>query len=245
MTRAMHQILIVEDEPQMRAVLRTLLSAERYRIIEADTLQRGEIEARAHRPDLLLVDLGLPDGDGRVIIERVREWSPLPIIVLSARAQEAEKVKALDAGADDYVTKPFAASELLARVRAALRRTVRGTEGVAELVLGDRHVDLGRRECRGPAGEIHLTPMEYRVLEILARHLGSVVTQQQLVREAWGPTRVGDSRGLRVCIRGLREKLEPDAGKPRYIVTETGLGYRLRSDDDIAALSPGDPSADA
>ena len=182
MTRAMHQILIIEDEPQMRGVLRTLLTAEHYRIIEADTMQRGEIEARAHRPDLLLVDLGLPDGDGLTIIQRLRVWSPVPIIVLSARAQEEDKVKALDAGADDYVTKPFAASELLARVRAALRRTVRGSERIAELVLGTRHVDLGRRQSWGPSGEIHLTPMEYRVLETLTRHLRSVVTQQQLVR---------------------------------------------------------------
>lgn len=238
MTRAMHQILIVEDEPQMRGVLRTLLSAEHYRIIEADTMHRGEIEARAHRPDLLLVDLGLPDGDGLTIIPRVRAWSPVPIIVLSARAQEGDKVKALDAGADDYVTKPFAASELLARVRAALRRTTRGAEHIGALVLGSRHVDLGKRQSWGPAGEIHLTPMEYRVLETLSRHLGSVVTQQQLVREAWGPSRVGDSRGLRVCIRSLREKLEPDPSKPRYLLTETGLGYRLRSEEDIAALRP-------
>jgi two-component system KDP operon response regulator KdpE len=234
----MHQILVIEDEPQIRAVLKTLLEAERYRIIEADTAGRAEIEARAHRPDLLLVDLGLPDGNGLAVIEHVRAWSPVPIIVLSARTQEEEKVKALDAGADDYVTKPFAASELLARVRAALRRTVRAGEHIAELALGELRVDFAKRQSVGPAGEIHLTPMEYRVLEILTRHLGSVVTQQQLVREAWGPTRVGDSRGLRVCIRSLRGKLEPDPANPRYLLTETGLGYRLRGDDDIAALSP-------
>jgi two-component system KDP operon response regulator KdpE len=234
----MHQILIIEDEPQIRGVLKTLLEAGRYRIIEADTVQRGEIEARAHRPDLLLVDLGLPDGSGLAIIQRVREWSPVPIIVLSARTQEEEKVKALDAGADDYVTKPFAASELLARVRAALRRTVREGGRVAELALGERRVDFSKRQSFGPAGEIHLTPMEYRVLEILTRHLGSVVTQQQLVREAWGPARVGDSRGLRVCVRSLREKLEPDPANPRYLLTETGLGYRLRGEEDIEALRP-------
>jgi two-component system, OmpR family, KDP operon response regulator KdpE len=241
MTRAMHQILVIEDEPQIRAVLKTLLEAEAYRIIEADTVQRGEQEARTHRPDLLVVDLGLPDGSGLAVIQRVRQWSPVPIIVLSARTQEEEKVKALDAGADDYVTKPFAAAELLARVRAALRRTVRAGEHIAELVLGERRIDFGRRQSAGPAGEIHLTPMEYRVLEILTRHLGSVVTQNQLVREAWGPSRVGDSRSLRVCIKNLREKLEPEPSTPRYLLTETGLGYRLRGEDDIAALSPSSP----
>lgn len=233
MTRAMHQILLIEDEPQIRGVIRTLLEAEHYRIIEADTVQRGQIEARAHKPDLLIVDLGLPDGDGRLIIEELRGWSPVPIIVLSARAQEEEKIRALDAGADDYVTKPFGAAELLARVRAALRRLVRAGEQVAVLTLAGRRIDFAARHSSGPAGEIHLTPLEYRVLETLARHLGSVVTQSQLVREVWGPARVGDSRSLRVCIKNLREKLEPDPSKPRYLLTETGVGYRLRGDEDL------------
>lgn len=231
MTKAMHQILVVEDEPEIRGILRTLLEAERYRIVEADTVLRAEIEARTHKPDLLLVDLGLPDGDGLQVIRRVRAWSPVPIIVLSARAQEEQKITALDAGADDYVTKPFGAAELLARVRAALRRNAHAGERVAELVLGDIRVDFARRQTLGRAGEIHLTPLEYRVLECLTRHLGSVVTQNQLVREVWGPERVGDTRSLRVCMKNLREKLEPEPGKPRYLLTETGLGYRLRDDE--------------
>ncbi len=233
MTQAMHQILVIEDEPAIRNVLRVLLEAEGYRFVEADTAMRAEIEARSHKPDLLLVDLGLPDGDGLKVIRKVRGWSPVPIIVLSARTMEEQKIAALDAGADDYVTKPFSPPELLARVRAALRRNARATaEGTASgiLHLSDIEVDLARRETHGPQGEIHLTPLEYRVLESLARHLGSIVIQNQLVREVWGPERLGDTRSLRVCVKNLRNKLEPDPRKPRYIVTEAGLGYRLRCD---------------
>jgi len=228
----MHQILVIEDEPAIRNVLRVLLEAERYRFIEADTALRAEIEARTHKPDLLVVDLGLPDGDGLTVIRRVRAWSPVPIIVLSARTMEEQKIAALDAGADDYITKPFSAPELLARVRAALRRNVRGAEQTSALRLGDIRVDLTRRQARGPPGEIHLTPLEYRVLECLARHLGLIVTQNQLIREVWGPERLGDTRSLRVCVKNLRAKLEPDSRKPRYLVTEAGLGYRLRADED-------------
>jgi two-component system, OmpR family, KDP operon response regulator KdpE len=231
MTQAMHQILVIEDEPAIRNVLRVLLEAEGYRFIEADTAMRAEIEARSHKPDLLLVDLGLPDGDGLKVIRRVRSWSPVPVIVLSARTMEDQKIAALDAGADDYVTKPFSALELLARVRAALRRNVRSPEQSAMLNFSDIHVDLARRETQGPSGEVHLTPLEYRVLECLARHLGSIVIQNQLVREVWGPERLGDTRSLRVCVKNLRNKLEPDPRKPRYIVTEAGLGYRLRADE--------------
>jgi len=226
----MHQVLVIEDEPAIRQVLRVLLEAEGYRFVEADTAMRAEIEARTHKPDLLLIDLGLPDGDGMKVIRKVRAWSPVPIIVLSARTMEEQKIAALDAGADDYVTKPFSAPELLARVRAALRRNVRGAGQAAVLHLNDIQVDLERRETRGPQGEIHLTPLEYRVLETLARQLGSIVIQNQLVREVWGPERLGDTRSLRVCVKNLRNKLEPDPRKPRYLVTEAGLGYRLRCD---------------
>ncbi len=231
MTEAMHQVLVIEDEPAIRGVLKVLLEAEHYRVIEADTALRAEIESRSHKPDLLLLDLGLPDGDGLAIIRRVRAWSPVPIIVLSARTQEEQKIAALDAGADDYVTKPFSAAELTARVRAALRRNVRGTEQTGMLKLGAVRVDLHKRAASGAAGEIHLTPLEYRVLESLARHLGAIVTQQQLIREVWGPDRLGDTRGLRVCILSLRGKVEADPHKPRYLVTEAGLGYRLRADE--------------
>lgn len=230
MTQAMHQVLVIEDEPEIRNVVRVLLETERYRVVEAESAARGEVEARAHKPDLLLVDLGLPDGDGITLIRRVRGWSPVPIIVLSARTMEEQKIAALDAGADDYVTKPFSAPELLARVRAALRRNVRSSESTSALQLGSVRIDLARRGASKGDGEVHLTPLEYRVLESLARNAGLIVTQEQLIREVWGPNRSDDTRSLRVTIRNLRQKLEPDPRSPRYLVTEAGLGYRLKAD---------------
>lgn len=228
MTQAMHRILVIEDDPGMRGVLRVLLEAEQYRIIEAATSARALTEARSHRPDLMLVDLGLPDGDGIKVIQSVREWSTVPIVVLSARTMETQKVAALDAGADDYVSKPFSAPELLARVRAALRRNARAAEQPPTLQFGEVTVDLGRREARAPGGEVHLTPLEYRVLESLFRRAGMIVTAQHLIREVWGPNREDDTRNLRVCLKNLRSKLEPDPARPQHIVTEPGLGYRLR-----------------
>lgn len=229
MTQAMHQILIVEDDAGIRGVLRVLLQAEQHRVIEADTAARGEIEARGHKPDLLLVDLGLPDDDGIKLIKRVRAWSSVPIVVLSARTMETQKIAALDAGADDYVTKPFSAPELLARLRAALRRSARVGDQPSLLQIGKVSIDLARREAQGPEGPVHLTPLEYRVLECLARRSGMIVTHNQLIREAWGPDRVGDTGSLRVCLKNLRQKLEPAPSRPQHIVTEAGLGYRLRT----------------
>lgn len=212
-------------------MLKVLLGEQRYKLIEAASAARGEVEARTHKPDLLLVDLGLPDGDGLALIRRVRAWSPVPIIVLSARTMEEQRIAALDAGADDYVTKPFSAPELLARVRAGLRRSARGTRQASLLQLGPIQIDLANRHAQGPSGDIHLTPLEYRVLECLARQDGMVVRQNQLLREVWGPGRTDDARSLRVFIKSLRTKLEPDPPRPRYLLTETGLGYRLCTSD--------------
>ena len=227
----MHQVLIVEDEPDIRKVLRVLLETEAYRIIEAESMVRGEIETRSHKPDLLIVDLGLPDGDGVKLIQRIRAWSPVPIVVVSARSMEEQKIAALDAGADDFVTKPFSAPELLARVRAALRRSARSPDHLPSLSFGDVTVDLSRREAVGIDGSIHLTPLEYRVLDCLARHSGLIVTQAQLIREVWGPERLGDTRSLRVCMKNLRAKLETDPKRPVHLITEAGLGYRLRTEE--------------
>jgi two-component system KDP operon response regulator KdpE len=232
MTQAMHRILLIEDDAGIRNVVRVLLETHGYRIVEAGTVARAEVEARSHKPDLLLVDLGLPDGDGLNVIRRVRSWSAVPIVVLSARTQEEQKIAALDAGADDYVTKPFSAPELLARVRAGLRRNARSAERTPVLEFGKVRVDLGRRETLGPEGAVHLTPLEYRVLECLAQQAGMIVRQDQLIAQVWGPDRLGDPRNLRVYMRNLRNKLEPDPHRPQYLVTETGLGYRLRIDRD-------------
>jgi two-component system KDP operon response regulator KdpE len=222
----MHQVLVVEDEPGIRRILRVLLESEQYRVVEAETAARAEVESRAHKPDLLIVDLGLPDGSGLDVIRGVRNWSPVPIVVLSARTMEEQKVAALDAGADDYVTKPFGAPELLARIRAALRRNVRTAQQQPRLALGAVEIDLARRIATGPDGEIHLTPLEYRVLGCLARQSGLIVTRGQLLREVWGPAQ-DDARNLRACIKNLRQKIERDPRAPRHLLTETGVGYRL------------------
>jgi two-component system KDP operon response regulator KdpE len=229
----MRRVLIVEDDPGIRDVVRALLETERYRVVEATTAARAEIEARSHKPDLLLVDLGLPDRDGLAVIRHVRTWSPVPIIVLSARTLEEQKIAALDAGADDYVTKPFSAAELLARVRAALRRHVRTPDQPGKFRMGSIEIDLARREARGPEGSLHLTPLEYRVLECLWRGEGMIVRQNHLIAEVWGPDRISDTRNLRVCIANLRAKLEHDPRRPRFLLTEAGLGYRLRTEDSL------------
>ncbi|MBS0320186.1 MAG: response regulator [Proteobacteria bacterium] len=230
MTRALHAVLVVEDEPQLRALLRTTLEAAGYRVIEAETARRAVVEARTHKPDLALVDLGLPDADGIDVIRAVREFSSLPVIVLSARAQEHEKVAALDAGADDYVTKPFGVGELLARVRGALRRGAQVADADGSVVvIGDWALDLARRTTRNPAtgATLHLTPIEFRIVTVLAQHAGRVVTHRQLLRDVWGPEAVERPEYLRNFIKQLRNKLERDPARPRHLVTEIGVGYRL------------------
>ena len=223
-------ILVVEDEPEIRQFLRSSLHAEGYRVIESPNARRGSLDAGQHKPDLAIVDLGLPDFDGLEVIKRIRAWSPMPIIVLSARIQERSKVDALDNGADDYITKPFGVGELLARVRVALRNAVK-TEGGNELSLGKTTIKLHKRRASKDGAEIHLTAIEFRLLTCLAKHLGMVVTHKQLLQEVWGPTHVDDTHYLRVYMKQLREKLEPDPVRPRYLLTETGVGYRLVADE--------------
>jgi two-component system, OmpR family, KDP operon response regulator KdpE len=219
-------ILVVEDEPDIRQFLRSSLGAEGYRVVESPNGRRGTLDAGMHKPDLAIVDLGLPDFDGVEVIRRIREWSPMPILVLSARIQERSKIEALDAGADDYVTKPFGVGELLARVRVALRHAMQPSSGKA-LILGKATIDFERRLASKDVNEVHLTPIEFRLLACLAKHLGMVVTHRQLLTEVWGPTHASDTHYLRVYMKHLREKLEADPVQPKYLLTETGVGYRL------------------
>jgi two-component system KDP operon response regulator KdpE len=229
MTQAHHAILVIEDEPQIRRLLRNTLEAAGYRVIEAENGERGTLEAANHKPDLVMVDLGLPDLDGIEVVRRIRAWSALPILVLSARSAERDKIAALDAGADDYVTKPFSAGELMARVRAALRHASRLAQpgGSGLLHLGETEVDLERRQVRSAGRDVHLTPLEFRLLACLAQHAGMVLTHRHLLREVWGPSHIDQSHYLRIYMKQLRHKLEPDPARPRYLVTETGVGYRL------------------
>jgi len=223
-------ILVVEDEPEIRRFLRSSLGAEGFRVIESPTAERGAIDAGTHRPDLAIVDLALPDYDGRELIRRIREWSPMPIVVLSARHQEQTKIAALDAGADDYITKPFGVGELLARVRVALRHAARTPVGQV-LKLGRASVDMEKRRAVRDGSELHLTPIEFRLLGALAKHLGMVVTHRQLLSEVWGPSHADQTHYLRIYVKQLRDKLEEYPVRPRYLVTETGVGYRLLADE--------------
>jgi two-component system KDP operon response regulator KdpE len=228
MTLASRAVLVVEDEPQLRRVLRTLLELENFRVIEADSAERALVEARTHKPDLLIVDLGLPDRDGTEVITGVRSWSRVPIIVLSARSDESDKVGALEAGADDYITKPFGARELAARVQVALRHSASAGAAGATLRIGAWRIDLKARNARDQGGhELHLTPTEYRLLEVLAQHIGLVVTHRALLQQVWGPGSAQQTQYLRVYMKQLRAKLEPDPARPQWLLTETGVGYRL------------------
>ncbi len=223
-------VLVVEDETPMRRFLRTALSARDYRVIEAATGREALGLATAHNPEVILLDLGLPDADGIDLTREIREWSRVPIIVISARGREDDKVAALDAGADDYLTKPFSVNELLARVRVALRHAAQvGGEDAGEvLVHGPVRIDQPRREVSVDGREVRLTPIEYRLLVLMARNAGKVLTHRQILKEVWGPSHAGQTHTLRVFMAQLRRKIEDDPARPRLIVTESGVGYRLR-----------------
>jgi two-component system KDP operon response regulator KdpE len=220
-------ILIVEDDPQIRRFLRAALAAEGYVYHEALTASEGLAQANARRPDLILLDLGLPDRDGLEVIRHVRETSQLPIVVLSARGEENDKIAALDLGADDYVAKPFGVGELLARIRAALRRSAAVAPEGETLRFGSVEIDLDKRLVKVDGREVHLTPNEYRLLQVMIKYPGKVLTQRQLLSEVWGPNQVDQAQYLRVYIAQLRRKLESDPARPKYLQTEPGIGYRL------------------
>ena len=226
-------VVVIEDEPQIRRFVRGALEAEGWQVHEADTAKKGLIEAGTRKPDLLVLDLGLPDGDGLDVIRDVRGWSGVPIIVLSARSDETDKIAALDAGADDYLTKPFGTGELLARVRANLRRP-RNAAGDGAAIdddpvfrFGNVEVDRTARIARRAGQEVHLTPIEYRLLSVLMANAGRVLTHRQLLREVWGPSHVDQSHYLRIYMGHLRQKLEADPTQPQHLLTETAVGYRL------------------
>jgi two-component system KDP operon response regulator KdpE len=224
-------ILVIEDEEPLRRFLRLSLQHRGFTVVEAGTAKEAEALARTHNPDLLLMDLGLPDQDGLSLLAALRQWSPAPVVVLSARNQEATKVAALDAGADDYITKPFGPDELMARVRVALRHRVRKDTTRTTLGAGPLRIDLEARRVTLHGEEVKLTPLEYKLLEALARREGRVATHPQLLVEVWGPSQVQQTHYLRIFMANLRKKLEEDATRPRILITEPGVGYRLKVDE--------------
>jgi two-component system KDP operon response regulator KdpE len=228
MTEHLPRILVIEDEAEIRRFVRMALEADGYEVHEAEAKQRGLIDAGTRRPDLVVVDLGLPDGDGVDLIRDLRGWSDVPIIVLSARVAEADKIAALDAGADDYLVKPFGSGEMLARVRAQLRRHSRSASAAQQVQqFGDVSVDLVRRTVERAGQPVHLTPIEYRLLGYLMAHPDCVLTHRQLLRAVWGPSHGEDSHYVRVFMATLRKKLEVDPSRPKHLLTETGVGYRF------------------
>ena len=224
--------LLIEDERQIRRFVRTALETEGWQIVEAETMKQGLIDAGTRKPDVVILDLGLPDGNGIDFIRDFRGWSSVPIIVLSARTGETDKIAALDAGADDYLTKPFGVGELLARMRVALRHAARvGQEGDDPVfAVGELRVDLARRQVLLGGVEVHLTPIEYKLLTTLIQHAGKVLTHQQLLRQVWGPAYTDEAHYLRVYMGQLRHKLEANPARPRYLLTEPGVGYRLAAE---------------
>jgi two-component system, OmpR family, KDP operon response regulator KdpE len=223
-------VLLIEDEPQMRRFLRAALDERRFQLVEVGTAREGLAQAASRNPDIILLDLGLPDGDGLDLTRRIREWSSRPIIVLSARGMEADKVAALDAGADDYLTKPFGVDELLARMRVALRHAALAAGGKqqTEFVEGDLRMDIASRQVFLRGAEVHLTPIEYKLLLTLVHHAGKVVLHRQLLKEVWGVNAINQNHYLRVYMTQLRHKLEADPTHPRLLLTEPGVGYRLK-----------------
>jgi two-component system, OmpR family, KDP operon response regulator KdpE len=219
--------IVVEDEPHIRRFVRTALETESWRVIEAGTLKDGLSEAATRRPDLVVLDLGLPDGDGIELVRSMRAWSGSPILVLSARGEEKDKIQALDAGADDYLTKPFGIGELLARVRALARRQGRTQAGEPVFRAGDIEIDFSTRRVKRGGQLVHLTPIEYRLLTVLAVNAGRVMTHRQILREVWGPSHVEHEHYTRIYMGHLRRKLEAEPAQPRYLLTETAVGYRL------------------
>ena len=225
-------VLLIEDEPQMRRFLRAALGTQDYELVEAPTAREGLAQAASRVPDLILLDLGLPDADGLDVTRQLREWSRTPVIVISARGQERDKVAALDAGADDYLTKPFGVEELLARMRVALRHAARGAEGEGPVYEGGGlRVDLARRQVFRAGEEVHLTPNEYKLLATLVRHAGKVLTHRHLLKEVWGMNAINQTHYLRVYVTQLRHKLEADPTQSRLLLIEPGVGYRLRAAD--------------
>jgi two-component system KDP operon response regulator KdpE len=222
-------ILLIEDEPQIRRFLRATLSAHAYRLVEAGTGKEGLDQAAMLLPDVIILDLGLPDMDGLDVARQLREWTETPIIVLSARGQEFDKIAVLDAGADDYLTKPFGVGELLARIRVALRHKARASQDTASPVFteGDLRVDIARRQVFIRDEEVHVTPIEWKLLATLVQHAGKVLTHRQLLKEVWGPAYTTETHYLKVYMGHLRHKLEIDPARPRYFRTEPGVGYRL------------------
>ncbi len=230
MTDEKATVLLIEDEPQMRRFLKITLQGHGYRLLEASSGQEGLTEVATRNPEIVLLDLGLPDIDGLEVTRRIREWSRVPIIVLSARDREDDKIRALDAGADDYLTKPFGAGELMARIRVALRHLTIQYTGDEEPVftLSSLRVDFSKRQVFRDGKEVHVTPIEYKLLATLIRHAGKVITHNQLMKEVWGPGYADQTHYLRIYMAQLRHKLEADPARPRFFINEPGVGYRLR-----------------
>ena len=231
MSHANPIIVVIEDDPAIRLFLRTSLSAHNFKVFEAERGQQGIVEAGVRKPDLIILDLGLPDMDGVEVIKKIRAWSAMPIIILSARSSEQHKIDALDAGADDYLTKPFGLGELLARIRVALRHSVSNPEQVENgvFVTGELKVDLLKRQVFVGDNEVHLTPIQYRLLALLIKNAGKVLTHQYMLKEVWGPSYKDNSHYLRIYMSQLRQKLETDPTQPQYLLTDSGVGYRLKS----------------